>query len=74
MLTSDSLTQMIGQFETYKLIFDLGIIESQSMKGGSVMGVIITASVFGLVCGIIAWGTSKADEMKNVYHKSKKRK
>lgn len=38
------------------------------------MGVIITASVFGLVCGIIAWGTSKADEMKNVYHKSKKRK
>ena len=38
------------------------------------MGVIITASVFGLVCGITVWGTSKADEMKNIFPKSKKRK
>ena len=44
------------------------------MKGGNVMGVIITASVFGLVCGMTAWGTSKADEMKNIFTKSKKRK
>ena len=35
------------------------------------MGVIITASVFALVCGITAWGASKADELKNVYPKSK---
>jgi hypothetical protein len=28
------------------------------------MGVIITASVFGLVCVITAWGASKADELK----------
>lgn len=38
------------------------------------MGTIITVSVIGLVCGITAWGASKADEMKNVYPKSKKRK
>ena len=49
-------------------------MESQSTKGGNVMGVIITASVFGLVCGITAWGTSKADEMKNIFPKSKKSK
>ena len=49
-------------------------MESQSMKGGNVMGVIITASVFGLVCGITAWGTSKVDDMKNIYPKSKKRR
>ena len=29
------------------------------------MGVIITASVFGLVCGITALGASKAEGMKN---------
>ena len=49
-------------------------MESQSTKGGNVMGMIITASAIGLVCGITAWGASKAGEMKNVYHKSKKRK
>ena len=38
------------------------------------MGVIITASVLGLVCGITAWGASKTEELKNVYPKSKKRK
>jgi hypothetical protein len=49
-------------------------MESQRTKGGNVMGVIITASVFGLVCGITAWGASKADELKNVHPKSKRRK
>ena len=57
---------------TWRLILDLDIMESPSTKGGSVMGVIITASVFGLVCGMTAWGTSKADDMKNIFPKSKK--
>jgi hypothetical protein len=47
-------------------------MESQRTKGGNVMGVIITASVFGLVCGITAFGASKAESMKNIYPKSKK--
>ena len=38
------------------------------------MGAIVTAGVFGLVCGITAWGIGTADALKNVYPKSKKRK